>query len=145
MSLDYYKYPVEISRIFQNRDLKKCDIGESISQNLQLIIVSHNGEHRYNPTFGCEIWDMDFDLIMSLRLWEEKLRLSLQNAISENERRIENADIDVKITEVEKKFNGNEFVSIKRRVDVYVKAIIVETGETYRFHTDLFLSPVSYN
>lgn len=143
--LEYYKYPLAISRIFQNKDLLKCELGESISQNLQLIIVSHYGEHRYNSTFGCEIWDMDFDLIMSQRLWEERLRKSLLIAIRENEKRIEAQDIDVKISEVEKMYPFDKYVTIKRRVDVFIKAVIVETGENYRFHTDLFLSPVSYN
>ena len=145
MDKAFYQYPIHFSKILQNKDLPLCGLGESISQNLQLIIISHHGEHRYNPTFGCEIWDMDFDLIMSLKVWEEKLRKSLEHSILENEKRIEKTDIEVRISEVEKIFGSAKFASVKRKVDIHIKANIVETGESYRFHTDLYLSPVSYN
>lgn len=139
----YYKYPLRLKRVFQNKELLTCDLAESISQNLQLIIVSHNGEHRYNHSFGCEIWELDFDLLMSVRVWEEKLRRSLLQAIAENERFLEEVDIDVHVSEVEKQFQGDPFPSVKRKVDIYINALLKETGEKYRFHTHLFLSPVS--
>ncbi|HTF81972.1 MAG TPA: GPW/gp25 family protein [Cytophagales bacterium] len=142
---EFYKYPLNISSLFDGRELPKCELGESISQNLQLIITSHYGEHRYNPSFGCEIWEMDFDLILSIRLWEEKLRKSLVIALAENEKRIENVDIEVRVSEVEKRNPFDKYIAIRRRVDILVKANITETGERYHFHTDLFLSPISYN
>ena len=141
----FYKYPISFSRILQNGHLEQCGLGESISQNLQLIIISHHGEHRYNPSFGCEIWDMDFDLIMSLKVWEEKLRKSLEISIGQNEKRIEKIDIEVRVSEVEKKSGSDKFTVIKRKVDILIRANITETGESYHFHTDLYLSPVSYN
>src|SRR4051812_48845157 len=104
MNFDYYKYPLQLSELFNNKELQKCSLGESISQNLQLIIVSQQGDHRHNPSFGCEIWDLDFDLIMSIRKWEEKLRRSLLTAIAENEGRIEKTEVEVKVSEVEKRY-----------------------------------------
>ncbi len=145
MEKEFYQYPIHLSRILQNKELPLCSIGESISQNLQLIIISHHGEHRYNLTFGCEIWDMDFDLIMSLKLWEEKLRKSLEHSIKENEKRIEKTDIEIRISEVEKVFGNAKYASVKRKVDIFIKAQIVDSGESYRFNTDLYLSPISYN
>lgn len=139
----YYKYPLDLKKIFNGERLNQCSLGESISQNIQLIIYSFNGEHRYNPSLGCEIWELDFDLIMNIRVWEERLRKSLSKAIADNVSSIENVDIDIKVSEVEIQFERNEFPSIKRQVDVYLKAIITETGENYRFHTNLYLSPIS--
>ncbi len=143
MSSPFYKYPLALSRIFENRDLTRCDLGESISQNIQLIITSSHGEHRYNEKFGCKIWDMDFELVMSQRVWEEKLRQSLFAGITEFEKRIENVNIEVQISEVENFQPISKYIAIKRKVDILVRAIIVETGEKYNFHTDLFLSPVA--
>ncbi len=139
----YYKYPLSLSTLFESKDLKRCVLGESISQNIQLIITSSHGEHRYNERFGCKIWDMDFELVMSQRMWEEKLRQSLLLGITEFERRIEQAQIEVKISEVEDFQPIRKYLAIKRKVDILVKAVIVETGEKYNFHTDLFLSPVT--
>jgi len=143
MDIEYYKYPLDLKRIFQQKKLQKCTLGDAISQNLQLIILSHNGEHRYNPSLGCEIWDLDFDLILSLRIWEEKLRNSLLHAIEKNEKTLEKVEVSVAVSEVENTFNSNQYVSIKRQVDIQVHAILKETGEKYYFQTKLFLSPVS--
>lgn len=143
MSTPYYKYPLSLSAIFESKDLTKCVLGESISQNIQLLITSSHGEHRYNEQFGCKIWDMDFELVMSQRMWEEKLRQSLLTGIEEFEKRIEQVQIEVKISEVEDFQPIRKYLAIKRKVDILVKGIIVETGEKYNFHTDLFLSPVT--
>ena len=143
MDAIYYKYPLTLSRVFENKELKRCVLGDSISQNIQLIITTAHEEHRYGKSFGCKIWEMDFELVMSQRIWEENLRKSLLTSINEYETRIENLNIEVRISEVEKFQPLDRFVSIKRKVDVLIKAIIVETGEKYHFHTDLYLSPVS--
>jgi phage baseplate assembly protein W len=143
MSSPFYKYPLALSRIFENNELTKCVLGESISQNIQLIITSAHGEHRYNEQFGCKIWDMDFELVMSQRIWEEKLRQSLLAGITEFEKRIEKITIEVQISEVESFQPIRKYVSVKRKVDIIVRGIIVETGEKYNFHTDLYLSPVA--
>ncbi|WP_299248946.1 GPW/gp25 family protein [uncultured Cytophaga sp.] len=143
MEIEYYKYPLDLKRIFQQKKLQKCSLGDAISQNLQLIILSHNGEHRYNHSLGCEIWDLDFDLILSLRIWEEKLRSSLLYAIERNERTLEKVEVSVAVSEVENTFNSNQYVSIKRQVNIQVHAVLIETGEKYYFQTKLFLSPVS--
>lgn len=143
MNSEYYKYPLDLKRIFQQKELLKCSVGEAVSQNIHLIILSHHGEHRYNPSLGCEIWDLDFDLIMSLRIWEEKLRNSLLSSIDKNEKSLEQVDIIVTVTEVESIYNSNADVSIKRQVDIRIQAILKATGEKYYFNTQLFLSPVS--
>lgn len=143
MDIEYYKYPLDLKRIFQQKKLQKCSLGDAISQNLQLIILSHNGEHRYNHSLGCEIWDLDFDLILSLRIWEEKLRSSLLYAIERNEKTLEKVEVSVAVSEVENTFNSNQYITIKRQVDIQVHAVLIETGEKYYFQTKLFLSPVS--
>jgi len=143
MLKDYYKFPLDFKKVFNQEALIKCEIGESISQNIQLIIYSFNGEHRYNYSLGCEIWELDFDLIMHIRVWEERLRKSLLNAIVENLTSIEHVDIEVKVSEVEIQIQRKEFPGIKRQVDIYLKAIIKQTGENYRFHTYLYLSPIA--
>jgi hypothetical protein len=143
MHAEYYKYPLDLKRIFQQQELLKCSVGEAVSQNLHLIILSHHGEHRYNPSLGCEIWDLDFDLIMSLRIWEEKLRNSLLLSIEKNEKSLEHVEVIVAVSEVENVYNSNADVSIKRQVDIRIQAILKATGEKYYFNTQLFLSPVS--
>ena len=138
-----YSKPIRFSHINNSQDLDKQDLGASISQYIELIIFTRFGEHRYNPEFGCEIWDMDFELIMSETIWEEKLRQSLLRSISKFENRIYDIDIGVNITEINKFYPLRNVSEIKKKVDITIKGKLNKTGETYLFKTALFLSPLS--
>ena len=143
MSNRYLKLPLPFARVLEGNEFPTCDLVESIKSNLELIIVTRFGEHRCDPSFGCEIWDLDFELIVSARLWEEKLRQSLLFSITSHEHRLSNVAVTVAITDAEKLNLVKRFVEIKKRVDITVTGIIQKTGEPFEFHTNMFLSPLS--
>ncbi|MGN8070337.1 GPW/gp25 family protein [Mucilaginibacter sp. 22184] len=138
----YFK-PLRFQNISLGRDMQTQDLGASISQYIELIIFTRYGEHRYNPEFGCEIWDMDFELIQSETLWEEKLRQSLLKSIKKFEKRIYDIDIDVHISEINKFYPLRNVSEIKKQVQIIIKGKLNKTGEYYTFCTSLFLSPLS--
>jgi phage baseplate assembly protein W len=143
MATPLYKKPFRLGRIFQGHDMDNQDLGASISQYIELIIYTRYGEHRYTPDFGCEIWDLDFELIVSESMWEEKLRQSLLNSITKYEQRIYNVQIEVKINEVNKFYPLRNVSEIKKRVEIVIKGTVQQTGEHYYFSTALYLSPLS--
>lgn len=132
-----------MGRILQGQDLDTQDIGASISQYIELIIFTRYGEHRYDPNFGCEIWDLDFELIVSERMWEEKLRQSLLRSITKYEQRIYDVQIDAHIKEVSKFYPLRNVNEIKKKVEIIINGKMQQTGENYTFITSLFLSPLS--
>jgi phage baseplate assembly protein W len=143
MSIVFYKIPLQLTKVMEGNELPSCDLDTSIKKNLELIIMTRFGEHRSDPTFGCEIWDLDFELIISVQLWEEKLRQSLIRSITNQEHRIHSVEISVGITDIEKYNSLKQFTEIKKRVDIRVDGLIKKTGEVFTFHTNLFLSPLS--
>ncbi|MEO3405624.1 GPW/gp25 family protein [Mucilaginibacter sp. CAU 1740] len=143
MPIPLYKKPFRLSNVFQGHDLEKQDIGASISQYLELIIFTRYGEHRFMPDFGCEIWDLDFELIISESTWEEKLRQSLLRSITRYEQRIYNVQVEVHIKEVNKFYPLRNVSEIKKKVEIIVKGKMQQTGENYSFNISLFLSPLS--
>jgi phage baseplate assembly protein W len=143
MPIPLYKKPFRLGNIFQGQDLDKQDIGASISQYIELIIFTRYGEHRFMPDFGCEIWDLDFELIISESMWEEKLRQSLLRSITRYEQRIYNVQIEVHIKEVNKFYPLRNVTEIKKKVEIIVKGKMQQTGENYSFNISLFLSPLS--
>ncbi|EDM34689.1 hypothetical protein PBAL39_14069 [Pedobacter sp. BAL39] len=143
MSEFYYNKPFRLKSIFENKDLEEADMGKSISKNIELIIFSRYGEHRYNPSFGCEIWDLDFELIVSETIWEEKFRQSLLRAVETYETRLYQVEVEIKMSEVEKFFSVRNVTEIKKKVDISVRGKMNVTGEKYYFNTALFLSPLS--
>jgi phage baseplate assembly protein W len=139
----FYKTPLALSKVLEGNELPACSLTDSITKNLELIITTKFGEHRADPSFGCEIWDLDFELIVSENLWEEKLRQSLLRSITSHESRLSNVQIDVEITEIEKFHLFKQFTEVKKRVDIQLKGTMHKTGEAFRFKTNLFLSPLS--
>lgn len=138
-----YNKPFRLINIFNDKDLQETDPGKSISQHIELIIFTRFGEHRHNKRFGCEIWDLDFELIVSETTWEEKFRQSLLKSITEYEKRLYQVDVEIKMTEVEKSFTSRNITEIKKKVDISIRGKMNITGEKYYFNTALFLSPLS--
>ena len=143
MSSFNYKIPLQLSKVVKGQELPTCDLKHSVTKNLELIIITKFGEHRSDPTFGCEIWDLDFELIVSENLWGEKLRKSLIKSITTHEPRLSDIEITVAISDFEKPNYLKQFTEVKKRVDIGIKGTIHKTGEDYNFNTNLFLSPLS--
>ncbi len=139
----YLDKPLQLNLPVENQRLKESDLGKSISNYLELIIFTRKGEHRFNADFGCAIWDLDFELIVSESLWEEKFRKSLLDCITRYEWRIAQVVVKVNISEVETFFPKRKVAEIKKKVMIYVEGKMVETGERYAFSTSLFLSPLA--
>ena len=143
MSGIYYKLPLQLKSVMEGQELAVCDLVDSINKNLELIIITRFGEQRSDPTFGCEIWDLDFELIVSARMWEEKLRQSMLRSITTHEPRLANTSIAVTIADMEKFNIAKQSTEIKKRVDIRVSGTIHKTGESFTFSTNMFLSPLS--
>lgn len=143
MNIVYYKIPLQLAGLMEGNELPTCDMHDSISKNLQLIIMTKFGEHRSDPTFGCEIWDLDFELIVNENKWEEKLRQSLLQSITNHEHRISEVQLSVNITEVAKAGLFKRREETKKRVDIHLTATVHKTGESFSFRNSLFLSPLS--
>ncbi|KQS40968.1 GPW/gp25 family protein [Pedobacter sp. Leaf194] len=143
MSDKFFNKPFRLSSLLSGKGLQSADLGKSISNHIELIIFTRYGEHRYQQNFGCEIWDLDFELIVSESIWEEKFRKSLLKSITDQELRIYSTSVDIHITEVENVYPMRKITEIKKKVDISVRALIKATGEKYFFNTALFLSPLS--
>ena len=142
MNSIYYKIPLQLSGLLEGNELSTCDLRDSISKTLELIIMTRFGEHRHDPSFGCEIWDLDFELIVSENKWEEKLRQSLLKSITTHEHRLSDIQLSVAITEIEKFHLFKKYTEIKKRVDISLTGVLHKTGEAFKFSNSLYLSPL---
>lgn len=143
MAISFYKKPFDFSRIFSNNPLESCDNGVSIAQHIELIIFTRFGEHRFDRDFGCEVWELDFELIVNQAMWEDRMCQSLIQAVKQQEKRLYDVEAEIKVKDVEKIFPLRRITEIKKQVDIMVSGKLVATGENYVFNTALFLSPLS--
>ena len=63
MSFQFYNIPIKFSDLTEKKELAKIGLGESISRLIHLIAITHFGECKFDDTFGCEIWEHDFENI----------------------------------------------------------------------------------
>jgi phage baseplate assembly protein W len=141
-----YELPIRFNALMQaNKDLPTCDLKKSIAQNINLIITSKYNEHRFDQSYGCEIWDMDFELILNENAWRDKISKSVIQSLKKHERRLDNIDANVEIKEEEfiNKTNGNK--GIRKKISVYANGTIRETGDPFNFSTYLYLGPISFD
>lgn len=142
-----YKIPLQTATVLAGQHFPACDLRDSITQLLELIIRTRFGEHRFDRSFGCEIWDLDFELIVSEKKWEEKLRQSLLQSITTHEQRLTDIDLKVEITEVKKlqllQQAAEARTEVRKRVEITITGTIVKTGEPFPFRSSLFLSPLA--
>src|SRR5690349_17410250 len=100
MDAKLYQMPFNFEMLMQrNRELPACNLGTSIAQNIFLIISSKYNEHRFDPQFGCEIWDKDFETITNPIVWQEEVNRSIINSLNRYEPRLERIEVDTVITE----------------------------------------------
>jgi phage baseplate assembly protein W len=139
----YIKLPIKFESITERHELNRCELKESIAQYIHLITTSYLGECRFDPTFGCSIWEFDFDNSMSDLTLKDNLRDSLTNAIINNEKRLTKIEVTVRITQSEiTAFAGKR---IKKKIDIQINAKIVKTNEAFNYFEYFFLGPLSYN
>lgn len=140
----FIKLPIKFESITERRELNRCELKESIAQYIHLITTSYMGECRFDPSFGCSIWDFDFDNSMSDLTLKDNLRDSLTFAITNNEKRLTGIEIIVKITQSEiTTFTVSK--RIKKRIDIQINAKIIKTNEQFSYYEFFFLGPLSYN
>jgi phage baseplate assembly protein W len=140
-----YKLPIDFSRLFESdvRNLSKQNEKDSIDQNLELIITTYPGEHKYDPKFGCQIWNLDFERVVSKSIWEGKFLQFISEAIKKYEPRIYDVETHIAFYDMKREELMTGATFIKKRVDINIDARLVSTGAKCCFYYSLYLGPIN--
>lgn len=139
MSATYYRLPLDLEGILERRQLPRCSVQESIAQHLYLMLTTHFGESRYEPAFGCQVWEQDFEAMTTMR-WKDNVQQSVEQAIRAYEPRLVQAQAQVAVMDFELK---NVAQRIRKRLEVTVTATLFRTNEPFAFQASLFVAPLS--
>lgn len=139
-----YKMPFNPERLMsEDGSVEMCGMAESIAQNLMLLITTKKGENRFDADYGNAVWDIEFENAVTTVEWEALFVESMKEQIEKYEPRIYAPRIAVHIEYVEHSYETKKYSEIKKRAKIAINARLTETGETYSFATELFLSPMS--
>ena len=131
METKFCKLPLDfgalLSEDVENSRLASCTEIESIDQFIEMLIDTAPGEHAFDKEFGCEIFYLDFESIISHTRWEGQFSDYITQAITRYEKRLTNVNVRVIIDDTTRQDNVFEASTIKKRVQVYVYGNLVHT------------------
>ncbi len=71
----------------------RADLGESITYSVGLLLSTRQGMMKFNPGFGCNIWEKEYSDVYAAN--KAEIRSSLRDAIDKYERRLKNVSVSL--------------------------------------------------
>ena len=138
---EFYTIPLQLGKVTRKKEIPKCGLPDSVAQMIHLIVTTGFGECKYNPSFGCEIWEKDFENIVNSQLYRENLRKSIQYTIEKQEPRLTGIRVDIQMEQVDyRMFNRRT----KSRIRIRITGMLTKTNEPFTFSDQFFIGPLSY-
>ncbi len=143
MNSQFFTLPFNAEKIITNKEHKKCDIKESIAHFIHLINTSYFGECTFDETFGCSIWDVDFDNLTSTNRIKTLITDSLIDSLKKHEKRLTKVDVTIFIKQ-EEISDAKTSNIIKKKVSIKVAGKIRKTDEDFLYKEFFYIGPLSY-
>jgi len=143
MKQQYYKLPVDFSRILQKQDLPDVNLEESVGQHIQLLITTVLGENKDDPQYGCQLWDNDFDIRASNNEVKEQVELSIRASINRYEKRLTQTRVVAQISQEE--LMGVSAKKVKKKIKVTVTGVLARNKTEFHYSSFFYVSPLSYD
>ncbi|WP_109852707.1 GPW/gp25 family protein [Aquimarina sp. AU58] len=143
MMKSYYSLPIQTKKIVSNKEAKQCNITQSIVNFIHLITTTHFGECVFDESFGCSIWNVDFDNLTTTNKLRDIITESLSESITSKEKRLKNVSLKVTIQQDEFR-NISNLNRVKKRVDIKVNGTICLTNEPFSCLEKFYIAPLSY-
>lgn len=142
MISDYYKLPFQPTALMNKKEHPKCSLAESVAGLVHLIAITNFGEYKHDESFGCEIWEHDFENIANTQIFREKLRSSIQKTIEKYEPRLTNLKVGIQIDQIDYRVIHRR---IKSRIRLKIDANLTMTNEFFTYTDQFFIGPLSYD
>lgn len=140
---NYYSIPFDAKTLIVGKRHNGCSLNQSIAHHIHLINTSYFGECSFDETFGCKIWEMDFDNLKTTHRLAGLIQESVIESLKIHEKRLTKIDLIVKLKQ-EELFVENSDARIKKRVDLTIKGKVKKTNEDFSYVEYFFLAPLSY-
>ena len=141
--MKYLKLPIDFSGMLQGGTQKRCLIEESIAQYIMMQITSRYGEVAGRTDFGSDIWELEFNQLVKIYEWEERVRVSLLESIVKYETRLTDIKVGVSLSEIDTDIDSEKYSQVRRKAVINVSGNIIQTGVAFNFNTSLYVSPLS--
>ena len=143
MQFEYFTLPMSLEKVIRKEELTKCSVKQSVMQHLHLLLTTGFGEFPADESFGCGIWDHEFDNVTSAHKVKEIIRQSMVQTIQLKEKRLGNVRVELVIVQEELP-DPDGGKTIKKRIDITVSGVLLLTNERIQYRDTFFVGPLSY-
>lgn len=143
MKNQYYKLPLDFSRILQKKDLPDCSLEDSVAQHIHLLITTVLGENKDDPQYGCKLWDSDFDIRASNNEVKEQVEMAVKSSISRYEQRL--TQIRVMAVVSQEELTGLSARKVKKKIKVTITGTLSRNKTPFNYSSFFYVSPLSYD
>ena len=143
MKQEFYSLPLLLDQVILKKEHPGCSLVQSVAQQLHMILTTSFGEFQPNESFGCAIWDLDFDNITSAHKLKEFIRQSLLKSIQEHERRLENVRVELVVRQ-EQLVAAAASPIVKKGMEITITGLLRFTNERFIYTDSFFVGPLSY-
>jgi predicted component of type VI protein secretion system len=125
----------------------RSELGDSIGDHIALIISSRLDSFRFDPDYGCSIWEQDFVTPGRITKLRDAIERSIEASIAQHEKRLIDIKPKVKIDDQHQRteINQSEINRIKRRVNITISAKMRYTEEPFMYTENVYFSPMSWD
>lgn len=141
--MKYLKLPIDFSAMITGKGKKECPVEESIAQYIMMQITSRYGEVAGRNDFGSDIWELEFNQLVKIYEWEERVKNSLISTITKYETRLTDVKVQVSLREIDTDLDSKKYSQVRRKAIIDVSGNIVHTGVAFNFNTSIYVSPLS--
>jgi len=131
---EYYKIPFEPELILARKSHSRCGLEDSIKQFIRLVLLTGFKEFKRAPTFGCSIWDIEYDIFPNESGSKQIIQESLSRSIKKYETRLSNVDVEATI---------EESSPLMKKVKIQIRGKIKATATPFSHDETFFLCPKS--
>ena len=142
----YLKLPFQPQLLMQQHEHPTVTLVESVAQKLHLLTTTYLGECKFDESFGCPIWDADFENITTVNVWRDKTAKAVEEVFKQHEPRLVNTKVTIQLTQEELNSGDQRNIStMKRKIELRAAATLLATNENFDFATVFFLSPIAFD
>lgn len=145
MKKGYYKLPLDIGKLFSESGghLEQCSELESIDRHIELLLITHRGEHGFDRQYGTRLWELDFENIVSKSVWEERFVNYIRQAIVMHEKRLKDVEVKIDVKDMVREEVSMKGFSVRKRVDIIILGTVISTNKQHGFKHIIYLGPLS--
>lgn len=140
----FYQLPLRCAQLTRPGRHPLLNQEDAIRQHIHLLLRTHYHEGRYDPAYGCYVWDKDFDNIQSIHRWKDELEELVRQTIGDYEKRLSAVVASVTVDELPVVDPKTQQVSrYSKRITISLTGTITQTNQPLVHREYMFFSPLS--